>query len=75
MNIKDDNILQNLKDADCPKELIEEFFRMKEAGLNNQLVQLLYTQKTRLLESLHESQKKVDCLDYLIFQINRSIAS
>ena len=72
MNIKDDNILQNLKDADCPKELIEEFFRMKEAGLNNQLVQLLYTQKTRLLESLKKKKKKVDCLDYLIFQISQN---
>lgn len=74
MDLKNDkDILQNLKDAECSDEFIEEFFKIKAAGLNKQLIQHLYKHKSRLLESLHDSQKKIDCLDYLIFQINQVV--
>ena len=68
----DKDILQNLKDSDCSDEFIEEFFRIKKAGISKQLIQLLYKHKCKLLERLHNSQKKIDCLDYLIFQINQA---
>lgn len=76
MNLKnDEDILQNLKDADCSSEFIEEFFKLKKYGHSKLLVQLLFKHKNYLLENLHKAQRKIDCLDYLIFQINRSIAS
>lgn len=70
---KDKDILQNLKDAACSDEFIEEFFKIREQGNNRMLVQLLYKHKSQLLESLHNFQKKIDCLDYLIFQINQAV--
>ena len=70
-NYKD--ILQNLKDAACSDEFIEEFFRIREHGNYKMLVQLLYKHKSQLLEALHDSQKKNDCLDYLIFQIDQAV--
>ena len=74
MDLKNNQeILQNLKDAACPNEFIEEFFKMKEFGSSKQLIQLLYKHKACLLDGLHESQKKVDCLDYLIFKINQDL--
>ncbi len=74
MDLKNDNdILQNLKDADCSNEFIEEFFRVKKQGNNTILVRLLYKHKSQLLDSLHDSQRKIYCLDYLIFQINQLI--
>ena len=74
MYLKNDkDLLQNLKDADCSNEFIEEFFRVREHGNDKMLVQLLYKHKSQLLDCLHDSQKKIDCLDYLIFQINQSI--
>ena len=72
MDLKNDkDILQNLKDADCSDEFIEEFFKMKEFASTKQLVQLLYKHKLKLLDCLHDSQKKINCLDYLIFRINQ----
>ena len=74
MDLKNDkDILQILKDADCSDELIAKFFKIRELGLNIQLIQLLYKHKSQLLDSLHASQKKIDCLDYLIFQINQAV--
>ncbi len=74
MDLKNDkDILQNLKDADCSSEFMEEFFKIKEFGPSKKLVQLLYKHKFSLLDSLHDSQKKIDCLDYLIFQINQVV--
>ncbi len=74
MDLKNDkDILQNLKEADCSNEFIEEFFRIREHGNDKMLVQLLYKHKSQLLEALHDSQKKIDCLDYLIFQIEQVV--
>ncbi len=68
----DKDILQNLKDAACSEELIKEFFSLKTSGNDKLIMQLLYQHKTRLLKNLHYYQKKIDCLDYLIFQLNQT---
>ena len=70
---KDKDILQNLKDADCSNAFIEEFFKIKKSGKSKELIQLLYKHKSHLLDCLHDFQKKIDCLDYLIFQINQAL--
>ncbi len=36
-----------------------------------ELLRLLGTQKRALLKTVHESQKCIDCLDYLVYQIER----
>ena len=68
----DDAIMQNLKDAACSADFIEKFFKLKANGNTKSLVQLLYKHKAELLNNLHGFQKKIDCLDYLIFEINNS---
>ena len=68
---RNENLIQNLRDADCSDKFIEEFFNMKNSGNTKQLLQLLYKHKSGLLEKLHNSQRKIDCLDYLIFHINQ----
>ena len=35
-----------------------------------ELLRLLGTQKRALLKTVHESQKCIDCLDYLVYQID-----
>ena len=34
-------------------------------------MQSLKCQRCRLIEDLHKQQKKVDCLDYLIYQLKK----
>ena len=73
MDLKnDDAIMQNLKDAACSSDFIEKFFKLKANGNKKTLVQLLYKHKSELLDNLHSFQKKIACLDYLIFEINNS---
>jgi len=63
-----DNITQNLLDAGCDSLFIEEFFRLQKSGQEKELFRLLAKHKSKLLESLYENQKKIDCLDYLVFR-------
>ena len=66
-----DKILQNLKDADCDKELITQFFQLAENNRINELLKLLSAQRKTLVNRLHASQRQIDCLDYLIYEIKQ----
>ncbi len=63
-----DKILLNMKDAGCKGEALEKAEQLYEAGDTKAL--LLHLRKCRcvLMEELHECQRKVDRLDYLIRQ-------
>lgn len=61
------DILQNLKDAGCDKNFIEEFLSLEEKAQLN----LLARHRNSLLDSLHNNQKQIDCLDYLIFNLKQ----
>ncbi len=72
MDLQNDKaLMQNLKDSGCSENFIKEFVILKKQGNNNRLIQVLYKHKAKLLANLHDFQKKIDCLDYLIFQINQ----
>ena len=56
-------LVRNLKDAGCGTPLIEKIIALHDSGnLREEL---------RLLEKVHATQKKVDCLDYLIFNVKQ----
>ena len=64
-------VITNLVDAGCDSELIEKFMellknRQTEAGLS-----LLAKPRRFLLDCYHAEQKKIDCLDYLVYKLNR----
>ena len=63
-----DKILSNMKDAGCKGEALEKAEQLYEAGDTKAL--LLHLRKCRcvLMEELHECQRKVDRMDYLIRQ-------
>ena len=63
------SIIQNLKDAGCTDELIEEFRTLEEQAEEERQLQLLSGHRKHLLEELHKEEKRIDCLDYLIYQI------
>lgn len=65
------NIISNLKDADCTKDMIEKVLTMEESGNTKGLLKILYEHKKNLLDSLHKKNKQIDCLDYLIFKIEQ----
>ncbi len=72
MNVNDENALvQNLIDAGCGQEFIEEFmddFRTENISKN---LKLLAAHRRLLLDNLHKEQKRIDCLDYLVYKMTK----
>ena len=62
-------VTQNLADAGCGEQLIEEFWRLLGEGREQESLALLQQHRRCLLECCHAQQKKIDCLDYLIYQM------
>lgn len=65
-------LLRNLKDAGCNQDLIERFLELEEAGKKQEQLHLLFAYRADLLEKLHMSQNKLDCLDYLVYEIRKN---
>lgn len=67
----EEDVIQNLKDAGCNQETIERFMTcMGQDDLNGQL-RLMEGQRQCLLDRVHEEEKQINCLDYLVYQIGR----
>lgn len=64
-------IEQNLKDAGCTTKVIDLFFLyMKENEKEKQML-LLDEQRKKLLDDVHAGEKKISCLDYLMYQMQK----
>ena len=59
----DGAILQNLADAGCDRQTAEEFLSCFHR--QNRLKQF------QLLEAMHLAQRRIDCLDYLVYQLEK----
>ena len=57
---------KNLADAGCTRETTKDIIRMFESGNVEGALQIMKKDRCRLMDELHESGRKVDCLDYLI---------
>lgn len=66
-----DKISQNLADAGCTPEEISDFLAKWENGQQKQALQLLGEHRKELLSQFHRSKECIDCLDYLVFQIEK----
>ena len=61
-----ERILTNLKDAGCGSEELRKAEQLYEAGDAEALIRYFRLCRCTRMEELHESQRRVDCLDYLI---------
>lgn len=64
-------VVQNLKDAGCNEEVVEEFMELAEAGERQKQFKLLEKHRRTLLDKVHSKEKQIDCLDYLVFQMKK----
>lgn len=70
-NYSDEAIIQNLKDAGCDQDTITAFVNdIKEEKISEGL-KLLSIHRRRLLDCLHKEQKRIDCLDYLVYRMEK----
>ena len=68
MNEELERILTNLKDAGCGGEEIKKAEQLYKAGDTDELIRYFRKCRCIRMEELHENQRKVDCLDFLIRQ-------
>lgn len=66
-----EDITQNLKDAGCDADKISEIRRLYDGGQMQDAIKVLRRQRCALMDDLHESQSRVDCLDYLVSKMEK----
>ncbi len=64
-------LYENLVDAGCDSELTKRVMELLNAGHIEEGLSLLSRHRKVILESCHAEQKKIDCLDYLIYQLKK----
>lgn len=67
----EEDLIQNLKDADCDQSTIQIFLADLHGGEPSQGIRLLEKHRCALLDVLHQTQKRIDCLDYLLFMLQK----
>lgn len=65
--------IQNMKDAGCSEDTIKRFLLCYEAGDIKGGLKVLSTHRQALLDAIHKGQKEIDCLDYLVYQIEKKL--
>ena len=64
-------IHQNLKDAGCDEQTTEKCMTLLKTGNLREMLPVLFDYRKRLLDTVRLGQKKMDCLDYLIYKIKK----
>ena len=68
-----DQMLSNLADAGCGQEELEHAAQLYETGDAEALLRHFRKCRSRRMDALHEVQRKVDRLDFLIRQRTKAI--
>ena len=72
MNSYNENaIVQNLIDAGCEEDFIAEFMEALRKENISEDLKLLQAHRRSLLDNLHKEQKRIDCLDYLVYTMTK----
>ena len=66
-------VYQNLKDAGCSEKITEQCMGLVKTGNYSGLLPVLSEYRKALLDTVRLGQKQIDCLDYLIYKIQKAI--
>lgn len=64
-------VVQNLKDAGCSPDTIKDFLLYLDGNKKEEQLALLEKHRNELLNVVHKEEKKIYCLDYLVYQIKK----
>lgn len=62
-------VIQNLQDAGCTQKMVQRIMTQLEEDDFEELSKLLEQHRSCLLNLIHDKEKQIDCLDYLVYQI------
>ncbi|MCI9548713.1 MAG: hypothetical protein HFF20_05760 [Oscillospiraceae bacterium] len=67
-----DGILrQNLVDAGCGAEVVRQCMALARKRDQAGLMRVLSRHRRALLDALHQSERRIDCLDYLVYTLEK----
>ncbi len=66
---------RNLNDAGCDEMTKKSFLELCASGKMKEGIHLLQKHRNTLLDRVHESQKKIDALDFLLFKLRNDTDS
>ena len=69
--VENNGLYQNLLDAGCSAETADRCKKLADSSDWHKLLRELAEHKKHLLASLHKSEKQIDCLDFLVYDINK----
>lgn len=69
----EESIIRNLRDSGCGEDTIKAFVEDFRGENFSEGLKLLETHRRVLLDELHKEQKRIDCLDYLVFKIKKEM--
>ena len=67
------SIHQNLIDAGCDEHMTEECMVLMKEGKGADMLPILAGHRASLLSLVHTGQKRIDCLDFLVYKIKKKI--
>ena len=62
---------QNLIDAGCNSEIVQQCMELARGQRTKEMKQILTRYRRTLLDTVHGEQKKIDCLDYLFYKMEK----
>ena len=62
---------ENLKDAGCDLDMIRRCEALAQSEKQGELMRVLALHRRALLDAVHENERRIDCLDYLVYQLEK----
>ena len=62
---------ENLKDAGCDPDMICRCEALAQGEKQGELMRVLSLHRRVLLDAVHENERRIDCLDYLVYQLEK----
>lgn len=72
-NDKTELLYQNLHDARCDEALIEKCMLLVASYDIPQMIKLLDAYKETMLASVNRKEKRIDCVDFLIYSLKKEL--
>ena len=68
-NMATQQLMENLQAIGFGAEQISWYLSRWKAGKTDEQLKLLATKRESLLEQVHQQERQIHCLDYLVYQI------
>ena len=62
---------QNLIDAGCGPELVRQCAALAQQKETSELMRVLSRHRRARLDTVHQNEKRIDCLDYLMYNLQK----